>query len=152
MLLMLFGLAATLLPTLPGTTIILASAVLHRLMLGPEHSVSWTTVIILAVLTCISYVVELVSGSVGGKWFGATKWGAIGGMIGAIVGLFFGIVGVFVAPLVGVLLGELLGGQELLPATKSTWGTLLGTTAGIVGKAIIGTVMVVWFLVAALWR
>jgi uncharacterized protein YqgC (DUF456 family) len=152
LLIMLFGWAATLVPTLPGTTIILAGAVLHRLMLGAEHSVSWTTVIVLAVLTFVSYIVELVSGSVGGKWFGATKWGAIGGMIGAIVGLFFGIVGVFVAPLVGVLLGELLGGKELLPATKSTWGTFLGTTAGIVGKAVIGGVMVVWFLVAALWR
>lgn len=152
LLLMFVGLAATLIPTLPGTTIIFAAAVLHRLLLGAGHSVGWTTLIFLAVLTFISYVVELISGTLGGKWFGATKWGAIGGMIGAVAGLFFGLIGVFVGPLVGVLLGELLGGKGLLPATKSTWGTLLGTTAGIIGKVIIGTIMVFWFFVALFWR
>ena len=52
----------------------------------------------------------------------------------------------------GVLIGELLGGKELLPAGKTTWGTLLGTTAGIVSKLAIALVMIGWFLVAALWR
>jgi uncharacterized protein len=150
LLLMLFGLAATLLPTVPGTTIILAAAVLHRLLLGPAHSIGWTTIIGLAILTFLSYIVELFSGSMGSKWFGATKWGAIGGMIGAVIGLFFGIVGIFIAPLIGVLIGELLGGKDLLPATKSTWGALLGTGAGIVGKLLIGLIMVAWFLFAVL--
>jgi hypothetical protein len=150
-LLMLFGLAATLVPILPGTTIILAAAILDQL-LGGSHRVGWYTILGLAILTFISYVVELISGTIGGKWFGATKWGAIGGMIGAIVGLFCGLVGVFVAPLVGVLLGELLGGKGLLPATKSTWGTLLGTGAGIIGKFVIGFIMVSWYVAALFWR
>jgi uncharacterized protein YqgC (DUF456 family) len=152
MILMLFGLGATLLPMLPGTTIILAAAVLHHLLLGPGHSVGWTTLICLAVLTVISYAVELMSGTMGAKWFGATKWGAIGGTIGAVVGLFFGVIGIFVGPLIGVLVGELLGGKELLPATKSTWGSLLGTTAGIIAKLIIGLIMVAWFLLALRWH
>jgi len=148
MILMFFGLGATLLPMLPGTTIIFAAVVLHHLLLGPEQSVSWTAIVWLAVLTIISYGVELMSGTIGAKWFGATKWGAIGGTIGAIVGLFFGVIGVFVGPLVGVMLGELLGGKDLLPATKTTWGSLLGTGAGIVGKLIIGAIMIIWFFVA----
>jgi uncharacterized protein YqgC (DUF456 family) len=53
---------------------------------------------------------------------------------------------------VGVLAGELLGGKGLLPAGKSTWGTFLGTTAGMVCKLAISVVMIAWFLVAALWR
>jgi hypothetical protein len=149
--LMLFGLAATLVPMLPGTTIILAAAVLDQL-LGGSHRVGWHTILGLAVLTFISYVVELISGTLGGKWFGATKWGAIGGMVGAIVGLFCGIIGVFVAPLIGVLLGELLGGKGLLPATRSTWGTLLGTGAGIIGKFVIGLIMVGLYIAALFWR
>src|SRR5829696_7818727 len=118
-LLMLIGLAGTVLPLLPGTTIILAAAVLHHLMLGEAQSVSWWTISGLAVLTAITYVVDFVSGTVGAKWFGATRWGAIGGLIGAVVGLFFGLIGVFVGPLIGVLVGELLGGKELLPAANS---------------------------------
>jgi uncharacterized protein YqgC (DUF456 family) len=50
------------------------------------------------------------------------------------------------------LLGELLGGKELLPAGKSTWGTLLGTTAGMISKLIIAMLMIGWFVIAALWK
>ncbi|RYD61738.1 MAG: DUF456 family protein [Verrucomicrobiaceae bacterium] len=147
-LLMLVGLAGTVLPLLPGTTIILAAAVLHHLTMPAEQTVGWWTIGGLALLTAISYVIDFVSGTVGAKWFGATRWGAIGGLIGAVVGLFFGIIGVFVGPLVGVLVGELLGGKGLLPAGKSTWGTVLGTTAGIILRFAIAVIMVGWFFLA----
>ncbi len=150
--LMLAGLVGTVVPLMPGTTIILAAAVVHHFMLGEAHSVGWWTLGGLLALTVLSFVVDLISGSLGAKKFGATRWGAIGGILGAIVGLFFGIVGVFVGPLVGVLAGELIGGKGLLPAGKSTWGTFLGTTAGMVAKLIIGTTMIGWFLVVALWH
>ncbi len=149
--LMLVGLIGTVVPLLPGTTIIFAGAVLHRFMLGETHSVGWWTLGGLLVLTVISYVLDLISGSIGAKKFGATKWGAIGGILGAIVGLFFGLIGIFVGPLIGVLAGELIGGKGLLPAGRSTWGTFLGTTAGMVAKLIIAALMIGWFLVVALW-
>jgi len=150
--LMLAGLIGTVVPLLPGTTIIFAAAVLHHYMLGEGRSVSWWTLSALLVLTVISYLLDLVSGTLGAKKFGATRWGAVGGIIGAIVGLFFGIIGIFVGPLIGVLVGELIGGKELLPAGKSTWGTFLGTTAGMVAKLMIGALMITWFLIAALWH
>ncbi len=145
--LMLFGLVGTLVPILPGTTIILAAAIIHHLTL-PQRAMTWSGIIGLLVLTVISYIVEFMSGTWGARWFGATRWGAIGGVIGGIVGMFFGIIGILVAPLAGVLIGELLGGKELVPAAKSTWGSLLGTTAGMVAKLAIGLVMVVWFAIA----
>jgi hypothetical protein len=150
LLLMLVGLIGTVVPLLPGTTIILAAAVLHHFTLGSEQSVGWWTLGALTALTLLSFVLELVSGSVGAKYFGATRWGAIGGILGGIVGLFFGVIGIFAGPLIGVLAGELLGGKGILPAGKSTWGTLLGTAAGMVGKLLIGVAMIVWFLIAAL--
>jgi uncharacterized protein len=149
-LLMLVGLVGTVVPLLPGTTIILAAAVLHHFTSGSGQSVGWWTLSALAVLTLLSFALELVSGSMGAKYFGATRWGAIGGILGGIVGLFFGVIGIFAGPLIGVLTGELLGGKGILPAGKSTWGTLLGTAAGMIGKLLIGTVMIVWFLIAAL--
>lgn len=150
--LMLVGLLGTVLPLLPGTTIILAAAILHHFTVPADQSVGWWTLSGLIALTILSYAVDLVSGTIGAKWFGATRWGAIGGIIGAIVGLFFGLIGVFVGPLVGVLLGEVIGGKELLPAGKSTWGTLLGTTAGIIARFFIALLMIAWFLTAALVR
>jgi uncharacterized protein YqgC (DUF456 family) len=149
---MLTGLIGTVVPLLPGTTIILGAAILHHFMLGEAHSVGWWTIAGLTVLTVLSFVLDILSGSLGAKWFGATRWGAFGGIVGAIVGIFFFPWGLFAGPMIGVLLGELLGGKELLPAGKSTWGTLLGTTAGMVSKVILATMMIVWFLVAALWH
>ena len=53
--------------------------------------------------------------------------------IGGIVGLSFFPVGIFLGPIVGVLCAEVVFAQKTLgPAVKSSWGTLLGTTAGIV--------------------
>lgn len=151
LLLMLFGLVGSLVPWIPGSVIIFAAAVLHFLFLGAGQSVGIPTLVALGVLMVLALVVDLISGSVGAKWFGASRWGALGGIVGAVVGMFFGIIGVFVGPLVGVLLGELLGGKGILPAGRSTWGSLLGTAAGMIGKVGIALVMIVWFLIAALF-
>ena len=144
--LMVVGLIGTVVPLVPGTILILCGAVLNHFFL---HSIGWSTLLVLTLLMIAAQALDIVSGSLGAKWFGATRWGAIGGILGAIVGLFFGLPGIFVGPLVGALIGELLGGKGLLPAGRSSWGTLIGTTAGIIGKFRIGSVMIVWFLVAA---
>src|SRR5882757_1446276 len=94
LLLMAIGLVGTVVPLLPGTTIILAAAVMHHFALGAEHSVSWWTLAGLVALTVVSYVLDFISGALGAKKFGATRWGAIGGILGAIVGIFFGLPGI----------------------------------------------------------
>jgi uncharacterized protein YqgC (DUF456 family) len=149
--LMFIGFVGTVVPLLPGSTVILAAAVVHRIALGESHSVGWWTLGGLIGLTVLSYIVDFVSGAIGAKRFGATRWGAIGGIVGAIVGIFFGLPGIVLGPLAGVLAGELLGGKGLLPAGKSTWGTLLGTAAGVICKLAISALMIAWFLVVALW-
>lgn len=148
-LLMLAGLAGTVVPLMPGAILILGGAVLNHFTVG---AVGWPTLAVLLVFVVLAQVLDLVSGAAGAKWFGATRWGAIGGILGAIVGLFFGLVGIFVGPLVGALLGELLGGRGILPAGKSSVGTFLGTAAGIAGKFAIAVLMIVWFAAAVLWR
>ena len=146
---MLAGLCGTIVPLLPDTPLIVAAAVLHHFLFGARGA-SWATLLVLAALMLAGLALEFVSGSLGAKYFGATRWGAVGGILGAIVGIFYGPVGLFVGPLAGVLLGELLGGQGLLPAGRSTWGTLVGTVAGMAGKFAIALVMIAWFLVATL--
>jgi len=147
LLLMLAGLCGTIIPLLPDTPLIVAAAVLHHFIFGARGA-SWTTLLVLTGLMLVGLALEFVSGSLGAKYFGATRWGAVGGILGAIVGLFYGPIGLFVGPLAGVLLGELLGGQGLLPAGRSTWGTLVGTVAGVAGKFAIGVIMIGWFLIA----
>jgi len=146
-LLIVVGLIGTVVPLLPGSTLILAAGVVHKLVFttGP-HTVSWWVIGAMFALVITSYVIDFISGAIGAKYFGATRWGAIGGLIGAIVGIFFGLLGIFIGPLVGVLAGELIGGKQLVAAGKSTWGTLLGTTAGLIAKLVIALVMVALFV------
>ena len=145
--LMLIGLIGTFVPFVPGSVLILLGAAVNHFTV---NGVGWPTLLVLLALTILAQVVDIFSGAVGAKYFGATRWGAIGGILGAIVGLFFGIVGILVGPLIGALVGELLGGRGILPAGKSTWGTFLGTTAGLLGKVLIAFVMIGIFVVAAL--
>jgi uncharacterized protein YqgC (DUF456 family) len=146
LLLMLVGLVGTVVPLIPGSVLILCGAVLNHFTL---HTIGWNTLIALTILMLVAQALDIISGSLGAKWFGATRWGAIGALLGGVVGLFFGLPGIFIGPLLGALFGELLGGKGILPAGRSTWGTFLGTTAGIVGKLGVGLIMIAWFAVAA---
>jgi uncharacterized protein len=140
------GLIGTVLPVIPGTTIILAAAVIHRMMLGAEKSVGWKTLAILVFLTVATYVLDFLGGYFGAKYFGATGWGMFGAVIGALIGLFFGIVGLFIGPVIGAIVGEFIAGKRMIDAGRAGWGSLLGNLGGMMGKLVIGLVMITIFL------
>jgi len=140
------GLIGTVLPVIPGTTIILAAAIIHRMMLGAEKSIGWRSIAILLLLTLATYVLDFLSGHFGAKYFGATKWGAFGAVIGALVGIVFGIIGLFIGPVIGAITGEFIAGKRLIDAERSGWGSLLGNVGGMIGKLVIALVMITIFL------
>ncbi len=140
------GLVGTVVPILPGTTIILAGAVIHRLMLGPEKSIGWPTIGVLVLLTLATYALDFLGSYFGAKYFGATKWGTFGAIIGALIGLFFGIIGLFVGPVIGAITGEFIAGKRMIGAGKAGWGSLLGNLAGMIGKLVIALAMITIFL------
>lgn len=146
--LMAIGLIGTILPIFPGTTVILAAAVVHRVMLGPDLSLGWRSLGLLALLTIGSYALDFGAGYFGAKRFGATCWGMFGLFLGAVAGLFFGLPGLLIGPVIGAFAGEIIGGKRLVGAGRAGWGTLLGNLGGMLAKLIIGLVMVGWFLVA----
>jgi len=144
--LMALGLIGTVIPIVPGTTIILAAAVVHRVALGSDRSLGMSALIAMLVLTLVTYAIDAAAGYLGAKRFGATKWGLIGGAAGALLGLFFGLLGLFVGPVIGAIAGELIGGKEVMKAGRAGWGTFLGGLAGVVAKLFIGLIMIVIFL------
>lgn len=146
---MAFGLIGTVLPIVPGTTIILVAAILHRVMVGPEKGMGWLGLGGLVLLALLSYALDFASGYFGARYFGASRWGVVGAVVGGIVGIFTGFVTLLVLPIVGAVAGELIAGKRLISAGKAGWGTLLGNLAGMIGKLAIGLAMVVWFLLAA---
>ena len=136
------GLIGTIAPVLPGTTIILAAAIIHRLMLGADKSIGWKTIVALVLLTLLSYLFDFL-----GSYFGATKWGAFGAIIGALLGLFFGIIGLFVGPVIGAVAGEFIAGKRMIDAGRAGWGSLLGNLGAMLGKLVIAVGMIAIFLV-----
>ena len=139
------GLIGTVLPVFPGTIIILAGALLHRVMLGAEKSIGWRTIAVLVLLTLASYALDFFSGYFGAKYFGATKWGAFGAIVGALIGLFFGMIGLFVGPVIGAIAGEFIAGKRVIDAGRAGWGSLLGNIGAMVGKLVMALVMIVIF-------
>jgi uncharacterized protein YqgC (DUF456 family) len=143
------GLIGTVLPVIPGTTIILAAAIIHRMMLGAEKSIGWRSIAILLLLTLATYALDFLSGYFGAKYFGATKWGMFGAVIGALVGIVFGIIGLFIGPVIGAITGEFIAGKRLIDAGRAGWGSLLGNLGGMIGKLVIALVMITIFLTTA---
>ncbi len=149
--LMLAGLLGSVFPVLPDSLLILAGAFLHHFMVKPAHTVGWWTLGILTALCVLAHIVDFVAGAVGARRFGASKWGAFGGFVGGIVGLFFFPIGLFLGPVIGALCAEIIfAGRAVGPAVKSGWGTLIGTTAGMIGKIVIDLGMVAIFFWSAL--
>ena len=142
------GLIGTVVPVLPGTTIVLAAAIIHRVMLGPEKSIGWKTIVGLILLTLVSYAFDFLGGYFGAKYFGATKWGAFGAIVGALIGLFFGIIGLFAGPVIGAVAGEFIAGKRMIDAGRAGWGSLLGNIGGMLAKLIIALAMITIFLIA----
>ena len=140
------GLIGTVLPVIPGTTIILAAAIIHRMMLGAEKSIGWRSIAILLLLTLATYALDFLGGYFGAKYFGATKWGMFGAVIGALVGIVFGIIGLFIGPVIGAITGEFIAGKRLIDAGRAGWGSLLGNLGGMIGKLVIALVMITIFL------
>ena len=149
--LMIVGLLGAVLPFLPGPLLIFAAAVVHTL-LRPESGVSWWGIGILGVMLVVSYTLDFLSGAIGARWFGASRWGMFGVLVGGVVGLFFNLPGLIFGPIIGGFVFEMIfAKKQVRPAVRSTWGTILGTGAGMIIRIIVSVAMVIVFLIDALW-
>jgi uncharacterized protein YqgC (DUF456 family) len=146
MIIMLFGLAGTILPMIPGLPIMWAGAFLYALLTGFEK-IGWTYLGIFALLTAITTLLDYVANLYGAKKMGATRWGLAGAFLGMLVGLFAGgLIGILLGSFIGAILGELLAGRKGTEALMAGVGTFLGFLGGTLLKFVIGCVMIGTFL------
>lgn len=146
-LLILVGLAGTILPALPGVPLMLAGMVLSAWAGGFEQ-VGWGWIVVLAVLTALALLADFVAGLLGAKRVGASVWALVGAALGTLVGLFFGIPGLLLGPFVGALLGELMAGSSLKRAAHVGAGAWIGFVVGAVLKVGIAFMMIGLFAFA----
>lgn len=141
------GIAGTVIPVLPGTPFIFMGLALAAWIEGFER-VGWITLVILGVLTVISAAVDFAATSLGAKRVRASGLALFGAAIGTGVGIFFGIAGLIFAPFGGAVIGELLARRDLIQAGKAGLGTWLGLVLGAAAKLALAFVMVGIFATA----
>lgn len=151
-LLMIVGLVGTLLPVIPGQVLIIVAAGAHWWVKKEDSHLGWWTIAILALLLVVSMVLEYVSGAVGTKYFGGSKWGVAGAILGGLVGLFFAPWGFLLGPLGGAFLFEyLFAKKEVGEATRSGVGSAVGTVMGLSIKLGLAFVMAAYLIVDLFW-
>jgi len=149
-LLILAGLAGTILPALPGVPMMLAGMLLSA-WAGDFAHVGWPMLTGLAVLTGLSILADLVAGLLGAKRVGASPWALVGAAVGTVAGLFFGLLGLLLGPFFGALVGELVAGGTLRRAAHVGVGAWLGFLIGAVLKVAIAFTMIGLFVFALIF-
>lgn len=148
-LLVLAGLAGSILPMLPGIPLIFGGLWLAAWTDGYQHAGLWALTII-AVLGLIGLLLDFVAGALGAKRVGASQLAIWGALIGTVVGMFFGLVGLLLGPFVGALAGELASGNSVLRSTHVSVGTWVGMLLGTLAKLVLSFMMIGVFLFALL--
>lgn len=147
--LMLVGLVGVIVPLLPGTTLILIAAVLHKLLLPTD--LSWLAVGLIALFWAISVAADFGGVILGTRWFGGSRWGMAGAGGGALVGMFISLPALLLGTIFGAVLAEKLvakksDGDSLRAGLGAATGFVISTVARLASAAV----MITLFLVAAL--
>jgi uncharacterized protein len=171
--LMLVGLAGSVLPGLPGVPLIFFSALVYAILTDFQY-VGTLVVALLGLFAVIAFVADFVATTYGARRFGASNWGTVGGSIGGIVGalagvLFFGIgalLGLILGTIGGVFLGEYLrwrredhaaegtqpaprfGQEDQRRTYRAAGGVLVGYVASAIVQGFLGLLGVIVFVVA----
>jgi len=139
------GLSGMLLPVLPGAPLLFLGLLFGAWADGFSCVGIWT-LLVLAVLTGLTYVVEFAASVLGVKKFGGSKRAMVGAALGGIVGLFFGVPGILIGPFLGAVIGELSLQRSLDEAGRAGYGTVVGLAIGMAGKLAIGIAMIGIFI------
>ncbi len=149
-LLIVVGVAGTVLPALPGTLFVLGGIVLGA-WIDDFTRVGWVIVTLVSVLAVLAWVLDYVAGLLGAQRAGASRQAIIGAALGTVAGIFMGLVGVLFMPLVGAAIGEYIAQQDHRRAAKVGVATWLGIMAGLVSKVVIAFMMIGLFIGALIF-
>src|SRR5918992_1650870 len=165
--LMFVGLLGSVLPGLPGVTLIFLSALVYAIITDFQ-TVGAVILVLLFVFAALAFVTDFVATSYGARRFGASNWGTVGGAIGGIAGALIGLLFLGIGSLFGLILGTIVGvfigeylkrtrlDQQEPGSTESDWrrashaagGVLVGYLASGVIQGLLGLASVVVFVLA----
>lgn len=144
-LLMLIGIAGSILPVIPGTPISWLGLIV--LYLSPSIPFDWTFIIITGVVAILIYIMDYIIPAIGTKKFGGSRAGAWGTIIGLFVGILAPIpFGILIGPFAGALIGEMVFNQTHGPqALKAAFGSFIGFLASTFMKLFATCIFLLLF-------
>jgi len=146
-LMILAGIAGTILPALPGPPLVFGGLLLAAWIDGFQK-VGVATLIVLGVLTVVAAAVDLVAGVYGARRVGASREALVGASLGTVLGIFFGVPGLLFGPFAGALAGELLARGSASRATRVAAATWIGLAIAIAVKLALVCGMIGLFILA----
>jgi len=141
------GLAGTILPVLPGILLVFGGLFLAAWADGFQH-VGVVALTIIGVLGLLSLAADFVASLLGAKRVGASPLALVGAAVGGVVGVFLGIPGILLGPFIGAVAGEYLARGRLAQAGKVGLGTWLGLLVAAVAKVVLAFLMIGTFFAA----
>ncbi len=143
-LIVIVGLAGTVLPVIPGTLLVFAGLFLAA-WAEQFARVGVVGLTIIALLGLIAFGMDLAASVYGAKRVGASPQALAGATLGGLVGILFGIPGIILGPFAGAVVGELAARGRLAQAGKVGLGTWLGLVASAVLKVVLSFLMIATF-------
>ena len=140
-LLMLAGLAGTIVPALPGTPLIFGGALLHALATG-FTPIGYGRLAVLGALAVVGAVAGHLSTVAGVRRAGGSGWAVAGALAGVVVGLFTAPLGLLVGPLLGAVAAEMLVTRRVQGSVRAGVGAALGVILGTAAQAAVAVVMI----------
>lgn len=150
-LLVLAGLAGTVVPALPGVPLVFAGLLVGA-WVGGFATVGWVTLGVFALLTIAAQVADFLASAFGTRYAGASVRAFWGATLGAIVGLFFGLPGMLLGPFIGAVVGELSGGAGLHQSGRAGIGAWLGLVLATAFKLAVVFLMIGIFIFQLGWQ
>ena len=145
-LLILLGLAGSILPVLPGPPLCFIGLLLLAFINHFSHPLTSTLIIFMGLVTIAAVGLDYIIPVWGAKKYGASKWGIWGSVVGMAIGIFFSPFGMFLGALMGAVVAEWLFNKKKGQALKAAWGVFVGTLLGTVLKLGISAVMAYYFI------
>jgi len=148
--LILVGLAGTILPALPGLPLMFAGMLLAAWTEGFDRVGAWPLVL-LGLMVILALLADILSTLYGAKRAGASKHAMWGAALGTFAGFFFGLPGLILGPFVGAVAGERSQGGDWRNASRIGLATWLGLAVGTVIKVGLAFLMLAIFTIAWFW-
>jgi uncharacterized protein len=145
--LFIIGFVGLVYPIIPSVLFLLAGYILYGVFFSFDPF-GWFFWLIQSFFIILLFIADYIANMIGVQKYGGSKAGVWGSTIGLLVGPFIiPFLGILIGPFIGAVSAELLvNKRDFKNSLKIGFGSVVGFISSVITKAIIQTLMIVYFL------